>query len=703
MLLTLNVTYKGPDMDSDAVQLDMWTSVDSLRGTRRIMDFKSGGTTISYDWSKVPRVLLLDDAVHFQMFCRRLGAGDNGNPLLLPSGHGKAFIADLRCAKEVIVPLKIISLSAWPSDERNSSHGHIVVKAHWDASVPDFSFSEPDPSVDLVPSNMPYIDHVMLAEVSKAIALGNPEEEAGIGSFVEMTSHVMSRVRSRYYTDGTLAHVPGYFFFRTWDYFDTPSLRAIERHMRYALMRVGWTNEGFRKAIDACVADVPFSVTQALAIDTVALGFSVICYAMLYVSDYAERSPPDGASSGLRVVELFEAVLRRKEGDCEDFGKIMAMHVYIVKHYSIDGAATPLLQSIQRLLDYYVPVGCLMTVQGAKVGDGDNMEPDLRDERGAGAHMQHTCVAKDFLLEAGRKTHANFYIPACIAGSEDYHGHPHSAVQRKLPNIQFEGTGNMFSLQAMIALMPSEKEKRVAVEFLNSLQSGYARFFDPQAVHDALKKGTGEMDVKIPPCLQKWTFRRMPHDNGQRTSLSNKFYRSVRLIMPVCEEEAVVEIEGKKWSLSSIDLGTTLTLDGKKTKFSIGVPNRDVATKSSACAAALIPALSPPADKIIQRWRRHLAPAPVLEDPDYTAPTQKEFFDIMHQKLGGKIGPVRATDSRHVLVCVSINERDLGECNLTELRNHLESNPYIWEWSVHCEKYGDDLVTYSLLASMTLQ
>jgi len=701
-LVSFNYTYLAEEAD---YEIDVWTSASFGRGqriTQRIRLSADDGNSISGNATfRAGRdekyVFRLDDAIHFMIYQYK-STDKGGEDLLLPSGSAYVYVAELLTRKEgVTVPVRIASLTAWPVDEGNAARGRITVTLR----LPDVSptFLPGTGCADLIPYNMPCIEDVLMAEVEKTIALGNAEAQMQLQCDVNMLEVVMARVRARYYSTGILPHVPGYIFFRPWDRMNEDDLSAIENHMQLAVRRYGWRLSSFSSELDNLLDPrLALTLEQALALDTVALGFSLLCHAMLYVADYAPNDARRGWKSGMRIVECFEDVLRRKQGDCEDFARLICTLVFLSTSRVVSTKLT-ILTRVKRLMRYYVNAACLMTVEGAKLGDGDEGGLDLRHEDGAGSHMQNTQFLRDDFLSMIRKINPDAYLPKEILGYE-YRGETaaEKRVLAKLPPLQLEGTGNMFALQRLKPLLTDPKELERYIRYVDNQELAFGILADPDSVQNAAHSRSAGVELHVPSWLRPWKVRRMPHNTDKRTTPLNDFYRSYRLAMLYTEEECAIKTRRGTWSFNSIDIGTSLNLDECEVPFTVGAPSFDIASRRPCSMATLVPPSSEEFKEVMARWRTHMCPAVPLTMPTGHTEQQRSFLEALRSALGCGCGTLEQPMFKDVeLLTLTLCWRDCYKTNVPILGAHIRANSNVLRVSVHMDEVFDDLVVFVML------
>lgn len=694
---TLTVKYVPPSAQDITYvgdpYLHAWSSVAGLRGARQTQIIHGGPNVFVFRSEKDEQApLRVDDAFHFQVMRNRRATPFS---LLMEAGHATAYAVPLLVLEDGEMlkrPLRIVALSAWADDREYAGAGELHVALSTNARP---VFLAPRPKEDIVPPNMPYVTSVMQSEVDKIIALGNPEEYADLGTTVAASAQIMYRVRARFYATGFVNNVPGCLFFRFWNVHQTPSQTVLNAHLKYAIARQGMNEQMFTAEINDLLSAKPYSLRQAIALDALALGLSLACLSMVYVTDYA----PKNYNGRARVVpvELFEDVLLRKEGDCEDFARLIAFLSWFLRERA---PSMPLLGLAHRVLQFYTISACLMTVQGAKVGDGDNQEPTLLDTKHAGSHMQVTWVPRNKFLRMLRRLHPEAYLPAALVGTPEGEqqgeyrgpqGRPSDRIEEKMPAVQLEGTGNMFSLQA------------VGVHMDDRERAGMAMYVKGMSIaHDLL---TGVAEGERPPRgLEHFKYRRMPEDVHDRTRLANHFYRQYRYLMPVGPDLPEMEVGGVRYNLASLDVGTTERLDGSAAKFDIGAPAFDLTHDSDTIALAAPRAFSDEAKTLFQRWSAHLAPAIPLEVAGQTPADVVAANRRLGEALGSAVNRLYAPSEPTRFLChLTLRHRYVPHVDMAACARHLRESPHVLATYTYLEVIADGMYNHCVQVLVELQ
>lgn len=553
----------------------------------------------------------VDDAVHFQAFSR---VSMDGIQHFMPAGHSMMYFSEIESGVKKNLTLSLTSV------KYNREEGIVMKKGMIDVSgrvSSSLNYSS-NGKFDVIPANQTILDDLASIESVKANAFIGPTYSGS--RVLDPYQRELHNIRCIYY-DTPIGRLPGASYFAMLDM--PPAQPAALRYLlQCSMKRHGISDEDFFVAVKSLIESRSkndyLSYEEYVALDIAAEGLTLLPNSVPYLSDLATTQNGMFKRSTLQIVELFDDALRRLTGDCEDFAKIIGWifrSVCALRH-----GPDPLLDAWASILENYVPCASLLSVLGAKHGDGDDIAgiPQINDPslfNRVGAHM--AC----FLINANyfAKSLGVSRLPDGVAGG-DYK----NTTTRKFPTLTLEGTGQM---QSMIDTYSAYMER------------GDDLYHDYQAMNAALYIGSdpGNAEyVQVPRFLQKWEERSIT----EATSLSdmaipNNFYRIIVWLSVMGDD--LPSVNGKTMR------NVVPVTDGK-----YGLPIMHI-VRSKEMKLIATPQYEPETEQYIHYVKKHFAPAAPIARPtniQYAAEIEnafKKFEDAGKAAMRGKQKSGKAT------------------------------------------------------------
>lgn len=527
----------------------------------------------------------VDDAVHFQAFSR---VEVDEIKHFMPAGHAMVYFSEIEKGLRKDLSLRLTSV------KYNREEGVVMKKGSLTVSG---TVSQPlnytaNGKFDVIPANQSILDGMASIESVKANTF------IANGQALPPYARELHNIRCVFY-DTPIGRLPGASYFAMLDM--PPAQPAALRYLlQCAIKRHGITDSDFIASVKNLIAekneDRPLTFEQYTALDIAAEGLTLLPNSVPYLSDLAATGGGMFARSALAIVELFDDALRRLTGDCEDFAKIIGWIFRSV--CALRNGPDELIAAWASILEQYVPCASLLSVLGAKHGDGDDIagipridDPSLFNR--VGAHM--AC----FLINANYFSNSlGVTLPEGVAG-----GNYSVTSTRKFPTLTLEGTGQM---QAMIDTYSSY------------IKDGSLLYEDYQLKNKFLYAGDDDSAsgiIRIPSFLHRWEERSVTEATELNDmSIPNNFYRIIVWFSVMGDN--LPNVRGR--SLRNVVPVT----EGK-----YGMPIMHI-VRSKPVKLIATPAFEPETEEYIHYVKKHFAPAAPIARPvnlTFAANAESEF------------------------------------------------------------------------------
>lgn len=190
-----------------------------------------------------------------------------------------------------------------------------------------------------------------------------------------------------------------------------------------------------------------------------------------------------------------------------------------------------------------------------------------------------------------------------------------------------------------------------------------------------------------------------------RAQEENSFYRLWVAAYVVSTGVPIVTSNGMRVTFASMDVGTTVGMDGSRAPFLRGAPIYDVVRSEPTTRFVLAPAPSPAAERLIANILSHLPPMRRLTLPRNTpaltrqAEMRAQWMRVLPRTLSSP--PLSTTTS--CVIALNVSMRDATNELGAEVAAQLERNPFVRGCYVEAERLHETALNLVLLLDVDLR